>query len=138
MRVPQRLDYALRGMTALAQAGPGACIAAGDVADSLGLPRRFVEQQFSTLSRSGLVDCRRGAGGGCSLGRDAASITVADIVRAVQGGIVDVPHVTGSAVSEMWSGVAATLEQALGATTLADLAARQAAVDSDTGAMYYI
>lgn len=138
MRVSQRLDYTVRGLTALAMKEPGDYVAAGDLADDLGLPRRFVEQQFTLLARAGIVDCRRGAGGGCSLARDAADITVADIVRALQRAVIDVPHVTGSAVSEMWSQSSHALESALEKVSLAELAERQRRIDSEAAPMYYI
>jgi len=138
MRVSQRLDYTVRGLTALAQRDYGAYVAAGDIADELSLPRRFVEQQFTTLARAGLVDCRRGAGGGCSLTRPADEITVGQVVRAVQGSVLDVPRVSGSAVSEMWAASAVSLELALEDTTLAELSARQRALDAEASPMYYI
>jgi len=138
VRVSQRLDYTLRGLTSLAQLPPGTYVAAGELADSLGLPRRFVEQQFSALARAGLVDCRRGAGGGCALARAADSITVGDVVRAVQGTVIDVPHVTGSAVSEMWGRAATALQSSLDGQTLAELAANQKELDAQAAPMYYI
>lgn len=138
MRVSQRLDYVLRGLTALAESPPGTHVAAGEIADGLGLPRRFVEQQFSALARAGLVDCRRGAGGGCALARPAEEITAGDIVRAVQGVVLDVPKVSDSAVSEMWSASAAALAQALDETDLASLARRQKELDAQAAPMYYI
>ena len=138
MRVSQRLDYTLRGLTSLAQLPPGTHVAAGELADDLGLPWRFVEQQFSALARAGLVNCRRGAGGGCALARGATYITVGEVVRAVQGTVIDVPRMTGSAVSDMWSGVAAALESALDDVTLADLASGQKEIDAQAAPMYYI
>jgi len=138
MRVSQRLDYTVRGLTALARHAPGTHVAAGDIADALGLPRRFVEQQFTALARAGIVECRRGAGGGCALLRRAEEITIAEIVRAVQQVVLDVPRVTGSAVSEMWASASAALELALEDRTLADLAARQREFDARAAAMYYI
>jgi len=138
MRVSQRLDYTLRGLTALARQAPGTYIAAGEIADELALPRRFVEQQFTGLARAGIVDCRRGAGGGCALLRPAEDITVGEVVRAVQRVVLDVPHITGSAVSEMWASASVSLELALEDTTLADLAARQRELDAQVAAMYYI
>jgi Rrf2 family protein len=138
VRVSQRLDYSLRGLTALAMQEPGTYVAAGEIANALGLPRRFVEQQFTALARSGIVECRRGAGGGCALLRPAGEITVAEIVRAVQRVVIDVPQVTGSAVSEMWASASGSLELSLEATTLADLAARQRELDARAAAMYYI
>jgi Rrf2 family protein len=138
VRVSQRLDYAVRALTALAQQPAGVYVAAGDIADALGLPRRFVEQQFTGLARAGIVDCRRGAGGGCALLRPADEITVGEVVRAVQHLVLDVPHVTGSAVTEMWVAASASLELALHDTTLADLAARQRELDAEVAPMYYI
>jgi Rrf2 family protein len=138
MRVSQRLDYTVRGLTALAQRPYGTFVAAGEIADELALPRRFVEQQFTELARAGIVDCRRGAGGGCTLARPAEEISLLEIVRAVQGAVLDVPHVTGSSVSEMWAATAASLELVLGEANLRDLAQRQTALDAETSPMYYI
>jgi Rrf2 family protein len=138
VRVSQRLDYTLRGLTALARQDPGTYVAAGEIADALGLPRRFVEQQFTGMARAGIVDCRRGAGGGCALLRPADEITVGEVVRAVQHVILDVPRITGSATSEMWASASVSLELALEDTTLADLAARQRELDAQVAAMYYI
>lgn len=138
MRVSQRLDYTVRALTSLAARPPGQFVAAGDIADELVLPRRFVEQQFTLLARAGIVDCRRGAGGGCALARPAETTSVADVVRALQRAILDVPHVTGSAVSEMWTAASDELESTLSRTTLADLAERQTELDAQSAAMYYI
>jgi Rrf2 family protein len=138
MRVSQRLDYTVRGLTALAMKAPGEFVAAGDLADDLGLPRRFVEQQFTVLARAGIVECRRGAGGGCALAKDPALISVADVVRALQRAVIDVPHVTGSAVSEMWSRASGALETALQGVTLAELAEQQRRIDAEAAPMYYI
>jgi len=138
MRVSQRLDYALRGLVALAQRREGEAVAAGDLADSLSLPRRFLEQQFTALSQAGIVDCRRGAGGGCTLARPASEITAADVVRALEGGALDVPHTSGTVVSEMWAEIATSLDAALAEVTLADLAQRQNALEASQAAIYYI
>jgi Rrf2 family protein len=138
VRVSQRLDYTLRGLVALAQRPAGDLVAAGELADGLGLPRRFVEQQFTRLAQAGLVECRRGAGGGCALAREAADISVGEIVRVVQGRVLDVPNVSGSSVSRMWADVAVALEGDLEKVTLADLAEKQREMDAATAPMYYI
>ena len=75
MRVSQRLDYALRALVLLAEQPPGEFVASGDLADRLGMPRRFVEQQVTLLAREGIVECRRGASGGCALAREATEVT---------------------------------------------------------------
>jgi Rrf2 family protein len=138
MRVSQRLDYALRALTAIASLPEGTTMAAGEVADRLGLPRRFVEQQITLLAKNGLVVSQRGARGGCSLARSAAEITVAQVVEALQGSVLDVPSVTDSAVSEMWAAAAETLREMLDNTTVADLARRQREIDSRRVPMYHI
>ena len=138
MRVSQRLDYALRGLVALAQRPAGTSVAAGEIADALALPRRFLEQQFTTLAQAGVVECKRGAGGGCSLARPAAEVTVADVVRAVEGSVLDVPRASGTVASDMWVDAEHALEGVLAGISLADLAARQDLLDASTAAIYYI
>lgn len=138
MRVSQRLDYALRAMVLLAEQPPGTWVAAGDLADRLNLPRRFLEQQVSVLARSGIVDCRRGAAGGCKLARLAEEISVKDLVAALQGDVLDIPHHPGSASAELWQQASASLESFLSEFTLADLAKRQRELDARSAPMYYI
>ncbi len=138
MRVPQRLDYALRALVLLALQPEGDYVPAGDLAERLTLPRRFVEQQITALARAGIVRCRRGATGGCALARPARDVTVLDVVRAVQGDALDVPRVTGSATSELWSDAAENLEGYLAGTTLAQLAERQRQIDGAGASMYWI
>lgn len=138
MRVPQSLDYALRAAVLLALQRADEYVAAGEVADRLGLPRRFVEQQVTALSRVGIVRCRRGATGGCSLARPAEEISVLEIVQAVQGDVLDVPRVTGSAVSDMWQDATDTLAAYLAEVTLADLAEQQRRIDNAESCMYWI
>lgn len=138
MRVSQRLDYALRALTALAQQPPGRAVVAGDLAATLGLPKRFLEQQITALAKRDIVTCQRGASGGCALARPAEKITAADVVRAVQGDVLDVPHTTGSAVAEMWAGAARALTDALEDVTLRQLADRQQELEAAAVPMYYI
>jgi Rrf2 family protein len=138
VRVSQRLDYTLRGMIALAASGDSAPMAAGEIAERLGLPRRFLEQQFSVLAKRGLLSCQRGAGGGCRLARSSDQITVGDIVRAIEGRVLDVPQVASSAASDLWAAVSDSLDAAVDRVTLAELAQRQRSIDESRTAMYFI
>jgi Rrf2 family protein len=138
VRVTQRIAYTVRALVELAASGEGGPVPAGELADRLGLPRRFVEQQFGAVAKEGIVECRRGFNGGCMLGRPAEDITVGDVVRALQGEVLDVPRVIGSAVSEMWADVADDLATSLDGFTLADLARRQTALDRGAAATYSI
>ena len=138
VRVHQRLDYALRALVLLALQPDGEVIAAGDLAEYLGLPRRFVEQQITVLARVGIVRCKRGAAGGCTLGRPASEITVLDVIQALQGEVLDVPHVTGSAASLFWEETAEELSAFLGKKTLSALAEKQRDLDMAASSMYWI
>jgi Rrf2 family protein len=138
MRISQRLDYALRALVLLATAAPGRHVAAGDLADRLGMPRRFVEQQVTALARAGVVECRRGASGGCSLARPAADITVREVVEALQGDVLDIPQQNDSASAEMWAGAQQAIAEFLGSATLEQLAVRQREIDATKTPMYYI
>lgn len=138
MRVSQRLDYTLRALVLLATRPVGEQVAAGDLADRLGLPRRFVEQQFTTLARAGVVTCKRGASGGCALARPPALISVRDVVIALEGDVIDVPHVNGSAAAEVWQHGAAVLGDHLATVDLESLAVRQRELDAQLAPMYYI
>jgi len=138
MRVSQRLDYALRALVLLAEQPEDAWVVAGDLADRLGLPRRFVEQQVTELARAGIVQCRRGASGGCALGRPAAELTVAEVVTALNGEVLDVPHQRGLATAELWQEASEVLGGYFASVTLAQLAARQRELDTVQGPMYYI
>lgn len=138
MRVSQRLDYAVRGLVALAQRPDATPVAAAEIADALSLPRRFLEQQFTALAQAGVLDCRRGAGGGCALAQDARSVTVADVVHALEGSALDVPHTSGTVVSEMWADVAGSLDRVFAGITIAELAAQQDRLDATESEIYYI
>jgi Rrf2 family protein len=138
VRVPQSLDYALRALVLLAMQPADDYIAAGELADRLGLPRRFVEQQITSLSRAGIVRCRRGASGGCSLAFPAREISVFDVVEAIQGDVLDVPRVTGSAVSALWQEAADELSSYLRSVQLESLAQSQRNLDGAAASMYWI
>lgn len=138
MRVSQRVDYALRTLLVLAAEHGEGFVAAGDLADRLNFPRRFVEQQITELARAGIVRSRRGASGGCALARSAADITALEVVEAVQGAAFDIPHHADSSVTEMWEAVQRSAESVLAETTLGSLVSRQRTLDSAHVAFYDI
>lgn len=137
MRTTAKVDYAVRAGVALAraQAAAGtetpAPVKAHLLADGEGIPPKFLESILADLKRAGLVASRRGAVGGYRLARPAAEVTVADVIRAVEGPLADVrgerPETLAYpdelvALQRMWIGVRANLRAVLEATTLADLA----------------
>src|SRR5436309_15457337 len=76
----------MRAMIELARSREeGVLVPAREIAERQHVPLRFLEQQLGSLSKAGLVESFRGAGGGCKLGKDPAGITVAEIVDAIDG-----------------------------------------------------
>lgn len=93
-----------------------------------GLPRKFVEAILGELRRAGLVRSQRGAEGGYALAKPAAEITIADVIRVVDGPLAEVrglrPHeTTYSGVAEhlpqVWVAVRSAIRGVLDETTLA-------------------
>lgn len=138
MRVSQRLDYALRAVVLLAAQPPGKYVAAGELADRLLLPRRFVEQQLSALVKAGIVDSRRGPAGGVALACAPREVRILDLVQVLEGAVIDVPKQTESAVAEMWQHMAEVVEEYLASTTVEDLLARERELEARRVPMYYI
>lgn len=96
------------------------------------IPHKFLEGILGDLRRGGVVDSRRGGSGGYRLARDAAKITVADVIRTVDGPIVSVrgerPNqlaYTGSAqpLLPLWIALRANVRRILEGVTIADIAA---------------
>ena len=72
------------------------------------------------------------------LARPADSITLAEIVEAIEGAVFDAPMAVGLASAEAWRQAGAVLSEHLASVTLADLAARQSAIDAERAPMYFI
>jgi Rrf2 family protein len=131
MRVTAKVDYAVRAGIELAAAPPGQPVKGDRLAEAQGIPVKFLENILAALKRSGLVRTQRGADGGYWLARPAASITVADIVRAVEGPLANVrgePPETveypghAESLQRLWICVRASLRSVMEHVTLADLA----------------
>ena len=131
MRISARADYAVRAAVELAAAGEGPT--KGDaIARSQGIPLKFLENILGDLRHSGIVRSQRGAEGGYWLARPADQITVADVIRAVEGPLAsvrggppeDVAY-AGAAepLARVWIAVRASLRGVVERVTLADVAA---------------
>ena len=135
MRVSAKVDYALRALAELAAAPPGP-VTAERLAQAQEIPLKFLENILLELRRSELVASRRGADGGYWLGRPAAEISLADVVRAVEGPIASVRgsrpedvSYTGAATAlqEVWIELRASMRGVLEQTSLADVVERSRA-----------
>lgn len=129
MRVSAKADYAVRAAAELAAAGEGP-VKGERLAEAQDIPLQFLEHILLELKHNGIVRARRGAKGGYWLARAPEDVTIADLVRAVEGPIADVQSTPPEAIEyrgnaehlrEVWVAVRASLRSVLEEVTLADL-----------------
>ncbi len=133
MRISAKVDYAVRAAAELAQRSPSrqsGATTGETIGNAQGIPTNYLENILAELRRSGIVGSRRGADGGYWLARDAAEVSIADIVRAVEGPLADVRGEAPEDLSyegpaepleRVWIAVRASVRQVLETTTLAAL-----------------
>ena len=126
-----KVDYALRAMLELAAAG--GLVKGEQLATAQGIPQKFLESILIDLRHAELVASRRGVEGGYTLARPAERISVADVIRAVEGPIAtvrgarpeDVEYVGAAAgLRPVWLDLRSAMRDVLEQTTLADVVAR--------------
>jgi Rrf2 family protein len=131
MRVSAKTDYALRAAVELAAAPDGAQVKGERLATSQSIPLRFLENILLQLRHAGIVESRRGADGGYRLARPAAEISLADVIRAIDGPLAGVsgqrPETLdfkgrSEPLRDVWIAVRASLRGVLENVTLADVA----------------
>jgi Rrf2 family protein len=129
MRVSAKADYAVRAAAELA-ASPDGPVKGERLADSQDIPLQFLEHILLDLKHSGIVRARRGAKGGYWLAKPSDEVSIADVIRAVEGPIAHVQSAppesityTGSAqeLQNVWIAVRASLRDVLESTSLKDL-----------------
>jgi Rrf2 family protein len=131
MRISARADYAVRAAVELAAAGGGP-VKGEALATAQGIPPKFLENILGDLRHARLVRSQRGADGGYWLARPAEQISVADIIRAVEGPLASVRGYppeeteypgTSEALPRVWIAVRAALRSVVENVTVADVAA---------------
>lgn len=132
MRISAKADYAVRAAVELAAAQPeGRPVTAQALAEAQGIPKHFLENILADLRTSGIVRTKRGPDGGYLLAQDASAISLADVLRAVEGPLAaiqgvrpDQLHYGGAAtrLPDVWVALRANLRAVLERVNLADLA----------------
>jgi Rrf2 family protein len=134
VRISHKVDYGVRALVALARSEtdrPGVPITREALATKEGLPGKFLDDILRMLRNSGLVRSHRGPEGGWTLGRPAKDITVADVIRVLEGPLASVrgirPHeLADEGVEEpfisLWVAVRVALRSVLDEVTIGDLA----------------
>jgi len=147
-----RSDCAIKALVRLALAAGPHPVTAREIVAFTGIPPKFLEQVMLDLRRAGLVESRRGKGGGYVLARDPATVSFADVIELIDGPRAGaggdraaVPRSGGGQariqggdqaeplVAPVWRAVRECTRAVLGAATIADAAAR-----AHDAPMYYI
>ncbi|WP_020670364.1 RrF2 family transcriptional regulator [Amycolatopsis nigrescens] len=132
MRVSVKADYAIRVMAQLAAGPSDGPVTAASLAKDQDLPLKFLHSVLRELKGARLVRSTRGPEGGFELWRPAGEISVADVLRAIDGPLVNVHDIglselsySGAAESllDVWMATRSSLRNVLEAVTMADLAA---------------
>jgi Rrf2 family protein len=131
VRVSAKADYAVRAAIELAAAGDGP-VKGEQIANAQKIPLRFLENILGELKHARLVHSQRGAEGGYWLGRPPEEITLAEIIRAVEGPLASVRgerpeeieyRGTSKPLQRVWIALRGSIREVLEGVTLADLVA---------------
>ena len=131
MRISAKADYAVRAVAELASPVDEKPIKAERIATAQGIPLNFLENILGELRHAGVVRSHRGAEGGFRLAKPADQVTVADVIRAVEGPLASVrggppedASYDGAAASlpRVWIAVRANLRRVMEEVTIADIA----------------
>ena len=129
MHVSARVDYALRAVAELANAA-GRSVKAEQIASAQGIPLRFLENILLELKHDGILATQRGSAGGYALARPPSEITIADVIRALDGPLANIkgerPEAVGYVgparpLQDVWIAVRASLRAVLEHVTFEDL-----------------
>ncbi len=108
MRVSAKADYALRALIEMAVSADGTAISAEELGKRQQIPHGFLQAILADLRRTGIVLSQRGQSGGWRLARDPETVSVADVIRSVDGPLVSVYGLRPEAVE--YSGSAGVLQ----------------------------
>lgn len=131
MRVSARADYAIRALLELTAAGSTEPVRGDAIAKAQAIPSKYLENLLADLRRARLIASQRGVNGGYRLARPPGTITLADVIRAIDGPLAGVRDSApedvaygGAAASlrDVWVALRASMRTVLEATTLADVA----------------
>ncbi len=128
LRISTKIRYAVRILICLGSKGAQGPVQRTDIQKSEGVSMDYAVQILSSLKRSGFVDSIRGKEGGYVLSVPPESITILDVVEAIEGGIMFVPcasencpRISECVVKPVWDEASAAASSVLSATTIKSL-----------------
>ncbi len=131
MRVSAKADYAIRAVAELAATDPEVPLKAETISTSQDIPVKFLLNILFELRRAGILRSQRGADGGYQLARPASEVSLADVIRAVEGPLAQVGdsrpeelkyNGVAESLVDVWVAVRANLRAILDVVTIADVA----------------
>ncbi|MGH3508761.1 MAG: RrF2 family transcriptional regulator [Nocardioidaceae bacterium] len=131
MRVSAKSDYALRALIELASPAAGNPVSAEELGRLQEIPHGFLQAILADLRRAGIVHSQRGQSGGWRMARDPATVSVADVIRAVDGPLVSVYGLRPEGISyndkadvlqHVWIAARSSLRDVFEQVTIAGLA----------------
>jgi Rrf2 family protein len=147
MKVSTKGDYGIRALIELAHhCGDPKPTQSGEIAARQGIPESYLEQLLTTLRRAGFIRSVRGPQGGHALIRDPETLSVSEVIAALEGSILPIDCLDessacsksgGCAQRDMWQAVREAILGVLDNTAIADLAEKDRAVSAG-GARYVI
>ena len=148
MRFSKKTEYGLLALITMAveQDRGGGRLTTRDIAARQRIPERFLEQQITALRNAGMVHSHRGALGGCVLARRADTISVLEVVEALEGAILEPPGEDGDggeraeagSIVELVGRAQTLLSELFGSVTVADLARREEELREQASQMFYV
>ncbi|WP_025735143.1 Rrf2 family transcriptional regulator [Mycobacterium genavense] len=131
MRMSAKAEYAVRAMIQLATVESGTLVKTDDLAQAQGIPPQFLVDILTNLRTDRLVRSHRGRDGGYELARPGSEISIADVLRCIDGplasvrdiGLGDLPYSGPTApLADVWRALRASMRSVLEETSLADVA----------------
>ena len=141
MHISAKADYGMRALLELVAAyrvDPRSLVKGEAIATAQGMPVKFLEGILRQLRQAGIVASQRGADGGYRLDRDPAQVTIADVVRALDGPLAAVRGQRPEAVEypgasehlrEVWIALRAAMRHVLEGISLEDVATNKLSED---------
>ncbi len=138
MRVSAKADYALRALIEIANRHDGRPVSAEEIGKLQEIPHGFLQAILADMRRAGIVVSQRGQSGGWRLATKPADVSVADVIRAVDGPLVSVYGLRPEAVSynesaeilqHVWIAARSSLREVFENVTIESLASRRLPAD---------
>lgn len=134
MRLSNKAEYGMRALLDMALHRDHPLVPIADIAERTGIPLKFLEQILLALKAAGMVDSKRGVGGGYYLARSPEAITVADVLKVLDGPVQPInceghamrncPDQEACSIRSVWIEASDAMARVLDRTSFADLALR--------------